>query len=65
LEKTAPKMNIYQKMIAFVGANRHALMESQEKEQRAKLMKQLFDKEKLEFSDKIMGLILRLAENGT
>jgi len=55
-QKTAPKMDVYKKMIAFVGANRHALMEPQEKEQRAKLMKQLFEKEKLEFNDKIMRL---------
>ena len=57
-EKTAPKMNRYQKMKAFIHANKKAFMdlEDDETKKRKTLMATVFKKRNLEFKDEYMDM---------
>ena len=64
-EKTAPRLNRYQKMKAFIHANKQLLMgfEDTENEERKKLMMSIFKKKNLEFKDVYMDMYYEWQKN--
>jgi len=64
-EETAPKLNRYQKMKAFIDANKHALMDLEDKEndERKKLMVSIFKKKNIEFKDVYMDMYYEWGKN--
>ena len=55
-EKTAPKLNRFQKMKAFILANKDTFVEKQPKDERKTLMMSIFKTKNLEFKDEYMNM---------